>query len=229
MKAQIRIGGGIRRHNFRVTSSAHESDRSARPSLRERKRRRLLSEIQRTALKLFTKQGYEETTIEQIAEAVEVSPSTIFRYFPTKEDLILSDEYDPLILEALASGPPGETPVAAVRRALTGNLKEIVDQDASLFLTRGRLMLGVPELRARLWDFLHQNEAALAGVFAAHAGRDPKDFELRVAAGAIIGAIMAAMTEWVETDGKADMVQLVDRALHQLEVGLADVSGRPAS
>jgi AcrR family transcriptional regulator len=72
-----------------------------RPGLRERKRQRTLSEIQRVALDLFGRQGYEATTIEQIAEEAEVSPSTVFRYFPTKEDLVLNDEYDPLLLAAI--------------------------------------------------------------------------------------------------------------------------------
>lgn len=218
-----RNAGVTRRHNPRVTSarSHHDQPAKPRPGLRERKRQRMLSEIQRVALQLFAGQGYEETTIEQIAEAVEVSPSTIFRYFPTKEDLVLSDEADPLIIESIAAGPPGEPPVTAVRRALTETLAGIVVQDRSMFLTRGRLMLSVPALRARLWDFLQQNEAVLCQLFAAPAGRDPGDFELRVAAGAIIGAIMAALTEWIRSDGDADMTELLDRALGQLEVGLA--------
>jgi AcrR family transcriptional regulator len=187
----------------------------------------MLSEIRRVALRLFAKHGYEETTIEQIADAVEVSPSTIFRYFPNKEDLVLTDDYDPLVLASLAKGPAGEHPVAAIRRALLESFGAVTEDDASVFLTRGRLMLSVPELRARLWDFLQQNEALLCQAFAAHSGRDPDDLELRVAAGAIIGAIMAALTEWVRSDGKADMVQLIDRALNQLEVGLSHVGKGP--
>jgi AcrR family transcriptional regulator len=223
MSEDLRVGGGARSHNLRVTSPGRRSVKPAAPRLplRERKKQRMLAEIQRVALRLFVKQGYEETTIEQVAEAVEISPSTVYRYFPTKEDLILTDEFDPLIMAAIAAAPAGESPIAAVRRALAGTLSDIVAQDPSMFLTRGRLMLGVPALRARLWDFLQQNEAALCQIFAAHSGRDPDDFELRVAAGAIIGAIMSALTEWVRREGKADMVDLLDRALRQLEAGLA--------
>jgi len=191
-----------------------------RLGLRERKRRRTLSEIQRVALRLFAARGYEETTIEQIAEEAEVSPSTVFRYFPSKEDLVLSDEYDPLIFASIAAGPPGESPVAAMRRALTDNLAEVVLQDRETFLTRGRLMLGVPDLRARLWDTLHQNEGLLCEVLAANGGRPADDFDLRVAVGAIIGALMTALADWIESDGEADMVALLDRALGVLESGL---------
>jgi AcrR family transcriptional regulator len=218
-----------RRHNSGVTSvSSREDQRAApQPGLRERKRRRTFSAIQGEALRLFVAEGYEQTTIEQIAEAAEVSPSTIFRYFPTKEDLVLTDEYDPAILASLAAGPMGEPAVRAMRRALTGTLSDIVERDPSMFLTRGRLILSVPALRARLWGFLQENEVALCRVFAAQSGRDPQDFELRVAAGAIMGGLMAALTEWVRSDGQSDIGGLVDDALRLLEGGLVGVGARP--
>ncbi len=74
---------------------------------------------------------------------------------------------------------------------------------------------------------LQKREAVLCQVFAAQSGRDPEDFELRVAAGAIIGAIMAALTEWIQSDGQTDMAALLDRALQLLEAGLASVWTSP--
>jgi AcrR family transcriptional regulator len=201
-------------------------DLQVRPGLRERKRQRTLTEIQRVALALFQRQGYEATTIEQIAEEAEVSPSTVFRYFPTKEDLVLSDDNDPAILAAIAAGPPGESPVAAVRRALVETLGEL---DPADMLARGRLMLGVPELRARLWDTLHQNEAVLCQVFAANSDRPADDFELRVSVGAIVGALMTALGDWIESDGRADMVALLDRALGLLESGIGGMGAAKSS
>ena len=65
--------------------------------LRERKKLKTRESIQREAMRLFAKQGYEESTIEQIAAAVEISPSTFFNYFPTKEDVVLYDAYDRVI------------------------------------------------------------------------------------------------------------------------------------
>jgi hypothetical protein len=67
----------------------------------------------------------------------------------------------------------------------------------------------------------------LCQIFAAQSGRDPED--LRVAAGAIIGGIMAALTEWVQSDGQADMGTLLDRALHLPEAGLASVGTSPGT
>lgn len=225
MRAQMRKTEPHRGHNFEVTTARSHPGQAVppRPGLRERKKARTFCEIQAEALRLFVAQGYEQTTIEQIAEAVEVSPSTIFRYFPTKEDLVLTDEYDAVILASLAAGPMGEPGVSAMRRALSETLGDLVKQDPTTFLTRGRLMLEVPALRARLWGFLQENETLLCQVFAAQSGRDPEDFELRVAAGAIIGAIMAALTEWIQSDGRTDMAVLLDRALLLLEAGLATV------
>ena len=68
--------------------------------LRERKKAKTRTAIQHVALRPFREQGCEATTIEQIAEAVEISPSTFFRYYGAKEDLVLTDDYDPLIIEA---------------------------------------------------------------------------------------------------------------------------------
>jgi AcrR family transcriptional regulator len=70
--------------------------------LRERKKAKTRAAIQRHAWRLFQEQGYAATTVDQIAEAAEVSQSTFFRYFPTKEDVVLTDDYDPVMIEATA-------------------------------------------------------------------------------------------------------------------------------
>ncbi len=89
-----------------------------RPGLRERKRLETLHRIQEEALRLFDEQGYDATTIEQIAEAAGVSPSTFYRYFPVKEDVVVQDEYDPLIVEVFESQQEGTAPLEALRAVL---------------------------------------------------------------------------------------------------------------
>src|SRR4029077_18020468 len=86
--------------------------------LRERKKARTRASIREQALRLFREQGYHATTVEQIAAAAEVSPSTFFRYFPTKEDVVLQDDMDTRLLDAFARQPPELGPVAAVRAAM---------------------------------------------------------------------------------------------------------------
>jgi AcrR family transcriptional regulator len=71
-------------------------------------------------LRLFEKQGYEETTIEQIAAAVEISPSTFFNYFPTKEDVVLYDAYDPVAIRMFLERPKDEPLNVGLRKVLEG-------------------------------------------------------------------------------------------------------------
>ena len=85
--------------------------------LRERKKARTRAALRQHALRLFREQGYQQTTVEQIAAAAEVSPSTFFRYFPTKEDLVLQDDMDARLIAALEQQPAELGPVAAVRAA----------------------------------------------------------------------------------------------------------------
>ena len=84
--------------------------------LRERKKAKTRAAIQRHALRLFREQGYEATTVEQIAEAAEVSPSTFFRYFRTKEEVALYDDLDPLFIAAFEAQPAELSPVQAMRQ-----------------------------------------------------------------------------------------------------------------
>jgi len=97
--------------------------------LRERKKARTRAAIREHALRLFREQGYQRTTVEQIAAAAEVSPSTFFRYFPTKEDLVLQDDMDTRMLEAFERQPTGLSPVAAIRGAIREVLESYSEAD----------------------------------------------------------------------------------------------------
>ena len=79
--------------------------------LRERKKARTKAAIQEHALRLYREQGYAETTVEQIAAAAEVSPSTFFRYFPAKEDTVLTDLMDQQSFEVMVSAPAELSPM----------------------------------------------------------------------------------------------------------------------
>ena len=103
-------------HNWRC--DGHARLRAGPSSLRERKKARTRAALREHALRLFREQGYQATTVEQIAAAAEVSPSTFFRYFPTKEDVVLQDDMDTRMIAALEQQPAGLGPVAAVRAAV---------------------------------------------------------------------------------------------------------------
>src|SRR5437899_5627900 len=85
--------------------------------LRERKKLKTRAAIQKEALRLFLEKGYEATTIEDIAEAVEISPSTFFNYFPSKEAVVFQDDLDPVIFAAFNAQPADVSPITALRNA----------------------------------------------------------------------------------------------------------------
>lgn len=186
--------------------------------LRQRKKQKTKEAIYRAAMRLIAKRGYEETTIEQIAEAAEISPSTFFNYFPTKEDVVMHDSYDPMILRMLKERPKDEALSVTFRRVLEG-LDAIFERDRDLILARGRLMMEVPELRARLWDELERTQVFVEQVLAERSGRKPEDFELRVTARVAIAAIYEASMEWLRQKGRKNLSELTNQALDVVESG----------
>ena len=179
---------------------------------REAKKARTKASLQEHALRLFLAKGYDATTVEEIAAAAGVSHMTFFRYFPTKESVVESDDYDPLIAALIAGRPASEAPLTAVHRAVRRGLQAILPVDQPAILARTRLVLDTPALRARN----HENELAtrrlFAGALAAREGLEHPTFELDVLAGMALVALTIAITAWVESDGTADLVGLVDRA-----------------
>jgi AcrR family transcriptional regulator len=186
--------------------------------LRERKKLKTKEAIQREALRLFQEQGYDETTIEQIAAAAEISPSTFFNYFPTKEDVVLFDRYDPLIFSKMSSIPASE-PLSAVLYGAVNGLAGVMEHDHDVILARAKLALAVPELRARFWEEVEKARDLIAGVMASRTGRDAADFELRVLAMVFLTATFEAILEWLRQDGRGDMIKLVKQALDLAQIG----------
>ena len=187
---------------------------------RERKRTRTRLMIQAEAFRLFAERGYTETTVEQVADAAAISPRTFFRYFPTKEDVVLWDEYDPLALELLESRPADEPPAESMRAIIRQTLTGLLQRDREQLLARIRLMRSVPELRARFLDMQASGHEMLAELFAEHRGLAVTDvLELRVTAGALVAAVTIALDEWQRDDGKSDLLTLVDDAFEALAAG----------
>ena len=186
--------------------------------LRERKKLKTRESIQREAMRLFAKQGYEESTIEQIAAAVEISPSTFFNYFPTKEDVVLYDAYDPVIASLMTERPTNEPFSISLRRVLEA-MDAVFERDHDIILARAKLWIEVPALRARLWEELEKAQVMMSALIAQRAGRDADDFEIRVTVMVVIMAAMEAMREWVRQDGKGNFAAYVNRALDLVDAG----------
>ena len=191
--------------------------------LRERKKARTRASIREHALRLFRENGYQRTTVQDIAEAAEVSPSTFFRYFPTKEDVVLQDDMDVRMIEALEQQPPELGPVAAVRAAARQMFASYTGADMDVLRETTALTLTVPEIRARALDEFARTISAVAGALAKRAGRPADDLAVRTAAGAIIGVIMAITMPWEgwsEGGVFEDSFRQIDEALALLEAGL---------
>ncbi|WP_405442222.1 TetR/AcrR family transcriptional regulator [Streptomyces avidinii] len=185
------------------------------PGLRERKKAHTRRTIQEQALRLFLTQGYQNTTVEEIAAAAGVSHMTFFRHFPTKEAVVENDDYDPLIVRLVEERPEGEDSLTALRNALVHGLEAVYASDREALLARTRLVFETPALRARTWDNQYATQLMLAGALRA---RTPAESELstRVIAGAGLAAVTSALAAWVESDGACDLPSLADEAFRAL-------------
>jgi AcrR family transcriptional regulator len=187
--------------------------------LRERKKAQTHTAIQAHALRLFREQGYEATTVEQIAEAAEVSPSTFFRYFATKEEVVLHDSLDPLMLAAFEAQPAQLSPVQAMRAATRAVFAGLSAEQLAEEREREALIRAIPELRAQMLDSFAGSVGWFAEVVARRAGRDVQDVAVLALVGAVFGV---GITLWL-TGGDAttgDFLERFDAAMAQLEAGL---------
>lgn len=181
------------------------------PGLRERKKARTRAAIQEHAIRLFHAQGYDATSVEQIAAAAEVSPSTVSRYFPAKEDLVVGDAYDTLSA-AVAAQPPGLSAIQALRGAVAG----LPAGELGAQRERVLLVLSVPALWGASLDHLTGTLRALTGLVAAREGRARDDAEVRTVAGAVFGVLLEVLFRWAGDPG-LDLPAELDRALGRLE------------
>jgi AcrR family transcriptional regulator len=181
------------------------------PDWRQRKKTATRDRIRASALRLFRDQGYDATTVEQIAAAAGVSHMTFFRYFPAKEDVALSDSYDPL-LAGLIGQTPAAWPLAdRIRAALLQGLRQLYDTDRETLLTQNRLIVSTPALRERLWA----SQMDTQRVILAALGPDPS-FQTRVIVAACLAAASTAVLTWVQNDGTPELPDLIDEAFAAL-------------
>jgi len=189
-----------------------------RPGLRERKKARTRAAIREHALRLFREQGYDATTVEQIAEAAEVSPSTFFRYYPTKEDVVLQDDMDLLWMEMFRAQPADLGPIAAMREAIRVGFAALGAAEIQQLREAMDLAETVPAVRARMLEELARTTQIIAQAVAERSGKAATDFEVRVVAGAVVGVAMAA---WFDEPGNLDSFgEKFERGLALLEAGL---------
>ncbi|MGI3785467.1 MAG: TetR/AcrR family transcriptional regulator [Janthinobacterium lividum] len=185
--------------------------------LRERTRRAVQGELLLVALDLFASQGFESTTVDQIASAAGLSRRSFFRYFGTKEE-VLTQTLEALgqeLAENLRTRPAAETSWTALRRSFDPLIEQMGAEKRALVMTR--LMIDTPALQASHLQKLTSWRRALAEVLEQRAGSDFGDGDRRLEAGAVSGAavecLVAAQEEWVRTEGARPLGELVDATM----------------
>lgn len=182
--------------------------------LRDRKKIKTRDAIRRAAMRLIKANGYASTTIEQIAEAAEVSASTYFRYFPSKEVVMIANDLDRVTVDALAKQPPELSSVQAFRRALETTLATLSKDEWEFERDRQLMVLTIPELLTAQFDEYRRTMTKLAEADCRRLGRDPDDLEVRVFYGALAGGLMAVL------DRPTDVAKRMYLALDFIEAGM---------
>ncbi|MGW0230405.1 TetR family transcriptional regulator [Actinopolymorpha singaporensis] len=198
-----------------ANQSAGDAGSGRAPGLREQRKARTRRLVQEQALRLFVAQGYESTTVAEIAAAAGVSHMTFFRYFPSKEAVVENDEYDLMLADLIQRRPADEGPLVALREAVREGLGLVYTTDREGLLVRSRLVLRTPALRARMAGNLGATEELFARALATRAHADVT-LETRVVAASALAALATAIDAWVEGDGAEELPDLIDRAFGAL-------------
>lgn len=191
-----------------MASSSHNG--SHLMGLRERKKRLAQATIEETALRLFQQRGYEQTSIQDIADAVMMSPRTFFRYFASKEEVlfgpmraVLSDG-----LRALQHMAPTESPHAALRAAFMFLASQYQQQRTS-FLIRYQVAMRTPSVASIYLYALVETEPAICDVLCSHLEATTNRQEIRFLVALSMTALRVALEEWLEQEAQEDLVSLL--------------------
>lgn len=170
--------------------------------------------LQRVAVDLIARQGYDATTVEQIAAAAGVSHMTFFRHFRTKESVILDDPFDPAIGAAVAAQPADQPPLQRACRGLRAAIAGLEPAEQDDVRLRVRIGTGSPTLLAGMWANTVATQDVVASALMQEPGGVP-ELPARVAAAATIGALTSAVIDWGSSH---DETPLSERLLAALDV-----------
>jgi len=183
--------------------------------LRGRKKTRTRDTIRRATVRLIATNGFDHTTVEQIADASDIAPSTFFRYFPNKEAAVIADDLEQVALAALAAQPRELSSLQAFRRAMEITAATVSTDGWEFERMRQRIVFSIPQLTAAQFDAYRRQIGKLAEAENRRLGRHLDDLDARIFYGALAGALMAVI------DGVQGRVQThILRALDFIEAGM---------
>jgi AcrR family transcriptional regulator len=193
------------------------------PTRRERKKLETRHALERAALRLFAERGYEQTTVEDIADAADVAVRTFFRYFSSKQDVLFGDVVTDRVgrlRTELSARPATETPVEALTRVMD-SLDFSSPEEAEQILARMDLLRHQPSLITRYLALIDQMRLAVVEFVAARTGLDPRvDPYPLLVAGACAVSWDTSLSLWVESGGTLSLRELRNAAFAALSAGL---------
>jgi AcrR family transcriptional regulator len=202
-------------------------------SLRERKKLATRRLLRRAALELVAERGLSNVTVEDIAEAAEVSPRTFFNYFASKEAVLFGGDPERAadLRERVASWEPGKSALDALRVVLAQDSEAMADElrslggDPAAWVRRMKVARTDPHVRAAHGAQMAMIERAIAEGLAARLGADQEtDPYPGVLAAAAVSMVRACLTFWAGTGGATPLGQLIDEAFMALEAGFPENS-----
>jgi AcrR family transcriptional regulator len=178
---------------------------------RDRRRAKLSDEIEVTALRLFALRGFSEVTVDEIADAANISTRTFFRYFATKEDLVLGGIIEQIdgAVSALAERPSGEPAVTALRFALSEVADDASDRHSKIDRWRAAVMIAEPGIAERGLQLLMRKHGEMTALVARRMEVDPgSDLRPGIITAAMVGALRAGWHEGVAR-GRIDQLPVL--------------------
>jgi len=192
-----------------------------RAGLRERKKERLREQLMEAAFKLFEERGFSEATIEDVVDAVEVSRRTFFRYFKSKEDVLLAwyDHIDEAMREALEARPAEEQPFLAMRRAITDVVAQY-EINCGRMIALDCLIMASPSVRARKQAMHAEWAEKMAGVLARRLGTDiDNDMRPRLVANVALSVLSTSVERWRAAGGREGLSRFIEDGFRFVEEG----------
>lgn len=180
---------------------------------RSRRKNEAMRTVQAAALRLFSKRGFAEVTVEEIATEAGVGPATVYRNFGSKERVILWDEYDPVLFRCISGHLHGATPLDAIRDGFIEALDEVYRQDAARILRRARLIRSTPALLAAAAADMTALCQALSDLLAPVL---PNAFRRTIMAAAVVGTLNASIDRWIDEKGKTPLAKILKKAFEEL-------------
>jgi AcrR family transcriptional regulator len=202
-----------------------------RASLRERKKLATRRSLRRITLDLIVERGFTHVTVEEIAEAADVSPRTFFNYFPSKEAALFGADPERIaaLRERVVHEAPGEPVLDALRAVVVSDAQTVADElgelggDLADWMRRMKVARADPHLRAAHAAQMAMVERAITEGLAERLGTDPdRDPYPGLLAATAAGVLRSSITFWAASGGTVPLDQIVDLAFRALADGLPE-------